>query len=96
MSALLGPTYILYQYYQYISSFRGGIYHIVFSSMSQASLQTEEAFTLKWYKHTRTHTHTHTHTLTHTHTRVDRSTTFMHLTLVRKKDVLFKKQEMYA
>ena len=32
------------------------------SSMSQTSLQTEEAFTVKEYKHTNTHTHTHTHT----------------------------------
>ena len=30
-------------------------------------LQTEEAFTVKEYKHTRTHTHAHTHTHTHTH-----------------------------
>ena len=31
-------------------------------------LQTEEAFTVKEYTHTRTHTHTHTHTHTETHT----------------------------
>ena len=29
-------------------------------------LQTEEAFTVEEYKHTRTQTHTHTHTHTHT------------------------------
>ena len=41
--------------------------------MSLISLQTEEAFTVKEYKHTHTHararTHTHTYTHTHTHAR---------------------------
>ena len=35
--------------------------------MSETSLQTEEAITVKEYKHT--HTHTHTPPPTHTHTR---------------------------
>ena len=41
---------------------RGVQYNALSTSMSKASLQTEEVFTVEGYQHTHTNTHTHTHT----------------------------------